>query len=210
MIKVIIADDHDLIRDGFKKLLDRESDITMAGEAKSAAELFRFLENSRCDVLVLDISLPDKNGIDVLKEMKIQYPDIRILVLSMHPEERYAVRALRNGAAGYITKGSASEELIKAVRKVALGGRYISDMLAEELAFAFSDENDKLPHEKLSDREYQILLLLGGGKSVQQIADSLSLSINTVNTYRRRIMEKTSLHGNSELIQYVIQHNLIE
>ncbi len=210
MITVIIADDHDLIRDGFKKLLDRESDITMAGEAKSAAELFGALENGRPDVVVLDISLPDKNGIDVLKEMKVQHPDIRILVLSMHPEERYAVRALRNGAAGYITKGSASEELIKAVRKVALGGRYISDILAEELAFAFSDENDKQPHEKLSDREYQILLLLGGGKSVQQIADSLSLSINTVNTYRRRIMEKTSLHGNSKLIQYVIQHNLIE
>jgi DNA-binding NarL/FixJ family response regulator len=210
MIRTIIADDHELIREGFKKLLDRQDDITLVAEARTGGEIFDCLRECACDVLVLDISLPDKSGLDVLKELRNLYPHLRCLVLSMHPEERYATRALKNGAAGYITKASADQELIKAIRKIAQGGRYISEALAEELASAFSAERESETHEKLSDREYQIFLLIGKGKTIQEIADNLALSINTVNTYRRRIFEKTALRSNAEIIQYVIQHNLIE
>lgn len=210
MITVLIADDHNLIREGFKKLIDREADIVPIGEAKNAQELFTVLETTEADIVVLDISLPDKNGIDVLKDLKIVHPHIKVLILSMHPEERYASRALKGGASGYITKDSASDELIGAIRKIYAGGRYISGPLAEQLATSFADEDAVTPHTKLSDREYQVFLLIGEGTSTQDISKRLSLSVNTINTYRRRILDKMNLHNNADIIQYVIRHRLIE
>ena len=210
MITVVIADDHNLIREGFKKLIEREADIALAGEAENSAALFSLLGKTPFDVLILDISLPDKDGLDILKELKPVYPECKVLVLSMHPEDRYAVRALQNGASGYITKEQAPDELVKAIRKVYAGGHYVSATLAEQLASSFDQGTAASPHKRLSDREFQILLLIGGGKSINEIAETLSLSVNTVNTYRRRIFEKMDLHSNVELVQYVMTNHLID
>ncbi len=212
MIKVVIADDHDLIRDGFRKLVGGEPDITVLGEARSAAELFQLLREFSPDVLVLDIGLPDENGLEVLKDIKSAgtHPDMSVLILSMHPEGRYARRALAAGAAGYMTKDTASEELIPAIRKVRSRGRYISEALAEELAAEVGGSGDAPPHTKLSDREYELLLLIGEGKSIRDISEELALSVNTVNSYRSRLMQKMGLQSNAEIIHYVLRHNLVE
>lgn len=215
MITVAIADDHDLIRDGFKKLVSREADIIVIGEARSAEELFELLRTGPApDVLVLDIGLPDQNGLEVLKTLKNgkrqEYSAMGVLILSMHPEERYARRALSAGASGYMTKDTASEELITALRRIHSRGRYISQSLAEELAADMGGEGDTPVHTKLSDREYELLLLLGEGKSVREIGDVLGLSVNTVNSYRSRLMQKTGLHSNAEIIHYALKHNLVE
>jgi len=210
MIKIIAVDDHDLIREGFKKIIAREVDMRIVGEAKSAKEAFEILKIKYCDVLVLDISLPDKNGLDVLKELKPWYPDLAVLIFSMHPEERFAIRALQNGASGYITKGSAPDELVSAIRKVHFGGKYMTNSLAQIIAQDFVRDKKLISHEKLSDREFQILLLIGSGESVSNISAKLSLSVNTINTYRRRILEKMNMNTNADLIRYVIQNNLIE
>lgn len=212
MIKVVIADDHDLIRDGFKKLVGGEPDITVVGEARSAEELFKLLRKISPEVLVLDIGLPDENGLEVLKDIKSAgtHPEMGVLILSMHPEGRYARRALAAGAAGYMTKDTASEELIPAIRKVRSRGRYISQTLAEELAAEVGGFGDAPPHTKLSDREYELLLLLGEGKSVREIAEELALSVNTVNSYRSRLMKKMGAQSNAEIIHYVLRHDLVE
>jgi DNA-binding NarL/FixJ family response regulator len=212
MIKVVIADDHDLIRDGFKKLVGGEPDITVIGEARSAEELSQLLREFVPDVLVLDIGLPDENGLEVLKDIKSAgtHPDMSVLILSMHPEGRYARRALAAGAAGYMTKDTASEELIPAIRKVRSRGRYISEALAEELAAELGGSSDAPPHTKLSDREYELLLLIGEGKSIREISEELALSVNTVNSYRSRLMQKMGLQSNAEIIHYVLRHNLVE
>jgi len=210
MIKIIAVDDHSLILEGFKKIVDREVDISIIGEAKSAKEAFEVLKNKSCDVLVLDISLPDKNGLDFLKEIKPWHPDLPILIFSMHPEDRFAIRALQNGAAGYVTKENAPEELVEAIRKVHFGGKYVSKSLAEIIASNFTKQKKLIIHEELSDREFQILLLIGSGESVSKISTQLSISTNTVNTYRRRILEKMNMKTNAELIRYAIQNNLIE
>ncbi|MFP4302230.1 MAG: response regulator [Spirochaetaceae bacterium] len=212
MIKVVIADDHDLIRDGFKKLVGGEPDITVVGEARSAEELFKLLRKISPEVLVLDIGLPDENGLEVLKDIKSAgtHPEMGVLILSMHPEGRYARRALAAGAAGYMTKDTASEELIPAIRKVRSKGRYISQTLAEELAAEVGELGDAPPHTKLSDREYELLLLLGEGKSVREIAEELALSVNTVNSYRSRLMKKMGAQSNAEIIHYVLRHDLVE
>lgn len=211
MIRVVIADDHDLIRDGFKKLAGHEGDIAVVGEARTAEELYRLLRETPADILVLDIGLPDENGLEVLKTIKAQgYDTLQVLVLSMHPEERYARRALHAGAAGYLTKDTASEELITAVRRILSRGRYVSQTLAEELAGEVGGASDVPPHTKLSDREYELLLFLGSGKSVREIAEELTLSINTVNSYRSRLLSKMGLHNNAEVIHYALRHNLVE
>ncbi|MFP4426072.1 MAG: response regulator [Spirochaetaceae bacterium] len=212
MIKVVIADDHDLIRDGFKKLVGGEPDITVVGEARSAEELFKLLRKISPEVLVLDIGLPDENGLEVLKDIKSAgtHPEMGVLILSMHPEGRYARRALAAGAAGYMTKDTASEELIPAIRKVRSKGRYVSQTLAEELAAEVGELGDAPPHTKLSDREYELLLLLGEGKSVREIAEELALSVNTVNSYRSRLMKKMGAQSNAEIIHYVLRHDLVE
>lgn len=211
MIRVIIADDHDLIRDGFKKLAGHEGDIAVVGEARSAEELYALLREVSADVLVLDIALPDENGLEVLKSIKSGgFEALRVLVLSMHPEERYGRRAIAAGAAGYLTKDAASEELITAIRRILRRGRYISQTLAEELAAEVGGLSEAPPHTKLSDREYELLLLLGAGKSVREIGEELNLSINTVNSYRSRLLSKMGLHGNAEIIHYALKHNLVE
>jgi two-component system, NarL family, invasion response regulator UvrY len=210
MIRVAIADDHDLIRDGFSKLLGYEDDIRLVGEARNAGELFQLLGRITVDILVLDIGLPDRNGLEVLKEIRVRYPHVKTLILSMHPEARYARRALSDGAAGYVTKDTASEDLVTAVRRVFFRGRYISEALADTLVNRSDSNAETLPHTTLSDREYELLLLLGEGKTVREISEILSLSINTVNSYRRRLLSKMNLESNSAVIRYVLQYNLIE
>lgn len=212
MLRVIIADDHDLIRDGFRKLLDPEEDFVVAGEARSACELDRLLKETRPDIVVLDISLPDKNGLEVLKELSAgtRSGKPRVLVFSMHPETRYARRVLAAGAAGYMTKDTAASELVEALRRIARGGRYVSQALAEELAAEVGRPADTPPHTLLSDREYELLLLIGKGLSVRDISAHLTLSVNTVNSYRSRLMEKMGLHTNAEIIRYTILHGLVD
>ena len=210
MISVCLADDHDLIRDGFSKLIAGEAGMTMTGAAATAEELFRLLECVACDVVILDIGLPDKNGLEVLKELRVWFPAKKVLILSMHPEERYAVRMIKDGASGYISKSAASEELIDAIRKIYHGDYYISEALAGSLASALGRVSNEKPHEKLSDREFEIMLRIGAGKSGSDIAAELSLSVNTINTYRRRLLDKMGMHSSAEVIQYVLQHHLIE
>jgi DNA-binding NarL/FixJ family response regulator len=212
MIRVIIADDHDLIRDGFKKLVSQEADITVTGEARSAEELFHILRQTQADLLILDIGLPDQNGLEVLKEIRSNgdFRELKVLVLSMHPEGRYARRALAAGASGYMTKDTASEELIPAIRRILSKGRYVSQTLAEELAAEVGGNAETPLHTKLSDREYELLILLGKGRSVREISQELSLSVNTVNSYRSRLMQKMGLQSNAEIIHYALRHNLVE
>ncbi|MCK5741102.1 MAG: response regulator transcription factor [Chlorobi bacterium] len=210
MIEILMADDHILIREGLKKILDYEIDINVKADVKCAAEIFDFLKEDTCDVLILDINLPDMNGLDVLKQAKILYPNLKILILSMYPEDRFAIRALRAGAMGYLTKDSASDELVSAIRKVNSGRKYINENVAQQLAFSIGNDSDKKPHEKLSSREFQVLCMIGQGVSVHNIADKLKLSVSTINTYRLRILEKMKLKGNSELIHYAVQNGLTD
>ena len=184
--------------------------MSVAGEAKNAAEVLDFLREKECDVIVLDINMPGKSGLDLLKELKDMNTKIKVLILSMHPEDRFAVRALKTGASGYITKESAPEELVKAIHKVYDGRRYVSNSLAEKLAFDLEAGSEKALHEKLSDREFQVMQLIGTGKTIIEIADALSLSHSTVNTYRQRILEKMDMRSNAELIYYVIKNNLVD
>ena len=210
MIKVFITDDHLLIREGFKKLLKDEMDIEVAGEAGNANDAMDFLLKNNVDVLILDINLPDKSGLDLLKELKEFKPDLRVLILSMHPEDRFAMRVLRAGAYGYVTKESAGEELVKAIRKVHSGGKYVSATLAEKLVFEIQSGSDKPVHEILSDREFQVFQMIASGKTLAEISDSLSLAVTTVSTYRARILEKLNLHSNAELIHYAITNKLLD
>ena len=210
MIRVIVVDDHHLIRRGLMQYIERTDDIEVIAEATNGEELLHLEALKSCDVILLDIGLPDKNGIELIKEIKNYYSDMHILILSMHPEERYAVRALENGASGYITKGSTPEELEKAIRKVAAGDRYISEALAERFASELLEKQTTLPHSRLSDREFLILTRLGSGDAVKSIAGSLNISVSTVHTYKQRIMEKLKLKNNADLIHYVDTHNLDE
>ena len=210
MIRTVIADDHDLIRDGFKKLISGEADITVSGEAADARELSEVVASTPVDVLVLDISLPDKDGMEILKDLKQTAPEVKILVLSMHPESRYAKRAIKNGAAGYLTKGSASEELITAIRRIYYHGTYITPSLAEELASGLRSRESEQPLETLSDREYQVLLHIGRGKKLSEIAELLHVSINSVNSYRRRLFDKLKLHSIADCVRYVLENHLVD
>ncbi len=210
MIRVLVADDHALIRDGFRKLIEEEDDMVMAGEAATAHDALELLRTDKIDVMILDISLPDKNGIEVLKDIKAEDLTTLVLMLSMHPEMRYAQRALRNGAAGYLTKDAPSETILEAVRTIYKKGSYITSTVAEQLFRQINEQGESLSHEQLSDREYQILLMIGKGESVRSISEKLSLSVNTINSYRRRLLEKMRLKNNAEIVQYVTRHNLYE
>ena len=210
MLKVLIADDHALIREGLKKILQGAQDISVIREAQNAREVIEEVNKEELDVVVLDISLPGKSGLELLKDIKQYYPKLPVLILSMHPEDRFAVRALKAGAAGYITKESAVEELIKAIRKVVQGRKYVSPALAEKLAFDLEADTGRPPHENLSDREYQVLCLIATGKRVREIAGELFLSMSTVNTYRSRILEKMNMKTDAELIRYAVQNHLID
>lgn len=209
MINVFIVDDHSLIREGFRKIIEQQPDMAVAGEAGSAKEFFNVFEPGKCDLVVLDITLPDKSGLDVLKDIKQRAPETKVLILSMYPEERYAIRTFKAGASGYISKENAAGTLIKAIRKIISGGKYVNEQFAEKLAFEFGDDKS-ISHKNLSDREYQILVMIGAGKSINEIAEKLMLSINTINTYRARVLDKMNLKSNAEIIRYVIQNNLVE
>ncbi|SMO37918.1 two component transcriptional regulator, LuxR family [Saccharicrinis carchari] len=208
MIKLLIVDDHFLIREGLKKTLKTETDILVIGELVKGAEVCDFIRNKECDLIILDINLPDRNGLDVLKDVKAIKPNIHVLMLSVNPEKDFAVRTIKAGAAGYITKDRAPEELIKAIRKSVNSGRYISEQLGEKLARDLESGFSEKLHEKLSDREFQVLCLIGSGKSSKEIATNLALGISTVNTYKSRIFEKMNFESTSQLIHYVIKNNL--
>jgi DNA-binding NarL/FixJ family response regulator len=210
MIKVIIADDHPIVRAGLKQIILEDQSINVAGEAANGADLLRQVRNQDFDVIILDLTMPGMDGIDVLKQLKIEKPHTPVIILTVHPESQYALRILKAGASGYLTKESASDELIRAIRKVHNGGKYINPSLAEKIAFALDEDSGKLPHETLSDREYQVMCLIGSGKTISQVADSLSLSVKTVSTYRSRILEKMKIQNNAELIHYAVQNGLVE
>lgn len=209
MIRVLVADDHAVVRHGLKQILSEESDILEVGEAGSVAEALRLGREAEWDVVILDITMPDGSGLDILRELKHQKPHLPVLVLSVHSEDQYALRVMRSGAAGYLTKECAPQELIEAVRRVVSGGKYIGLDLAERLAEVLVGDREAQPHEQLSDREFQVLCLIGSGKSAGEIAEELSLSPKTISTYRRRVLDKMHMTGNGELTRYVLEHHLI-
>ncbi len=209
-MKILVADDHSVVRKGLIQIIKEMPEVAEVDEAENGAQVFEKIGAEEYDLVVLDISMPDKSGLDVLQELKITNPDLHILILSTYPEDLYAIRALKAGASGYLNKNTAPEELSKAIRKVALGGKYISRTLAEKLAFNIGDDADKLPHEKLSDREFQVLCLIASGKTLSQIAEELFLSSKTISTYRSRILEKMDIDSNSSIINYAIKNNLID
>jgi two-component system invasion response regulator UvrY len=209
MTRIVIVDDHAIVRRGLRQILADSPDLVVTAECSNGQELLRFLEKDECDVVLLDISMPGRNGLDIFSQMKVQNPLLPVLILTMHPEEQYAVRALKAGAAGYITKESAPDELVTAIRKVSQGGRYVSSSLAEKLAIALGKNGEKAPHELLSDREYQIMCMIASGKTVKSIADELSLSVKTISTYRSRILAKMRLKNNAELFSYAIRNSLV-
>jgi len=209
MIKVLIADDHTLVRKGLKQILLDTKDIEDVDEARDGKETINKVGRKKYDLVLLDISLPGRSGIDVLKQLKCSKPELPVLILSMHPEEQYAVRSLRAGASGYLTKESAPDELIKAIRKVANGGKYITSSLAEKLAGEIGPDAEKPLHETLSDREYQVMCMIASGKTVKEIAEDLNLSVKTISTHRARILRKMHMDNNAQLTHYAIKHNLV-
>ena len=210
MIKILIADDHAIVREGLKQIVAEETDMKVTGEAANANELFELLDGDSWGIVVLDINMPGKSGLEALKEMKTKNIKVPVLILSMFSEDQYGLRAIKAGAAGYLKKVSAPTELVSAIRKIVGGGKYISPTLAEKLADNFDSNNKKVPHQNLSDREYQIMCFISLGKSAEEIAEELAISIHTVYSYRNRILEKMHLKSNVELTQYAIQHKLIE
>ncbi|HRQ42052.1 MAG TPA: response regulator transcription factor [Chloroflexota bacterium] len=208
MIGVLVVDDHAIVRRGVMEILNEAPDLTVVGEAGTGQEALQLARQRHFDVLVLDMSLPDMNGLEVLRQIRSLKPDVRTLILSIYPEEQYALRTLKAGALGYLTKESVPTELVTAVRQVARGSRYISQSLGELLVGEMMAEQPALPHTTLSDREYQVMILLGKGKTVGDIAADLSLSVKTVSTYRRRILEKLRLETTADIIRYALQHNL--
>lgn len=208
MIRVIIVDDHPVVRLGLRQIIEGQPDMAVAGEAANAAEFFSLLRKTDCNLIILDIKLPDRDGFDVLGQLKNEKPDLRVLILSMSEEDRYALRFFKAGAAGYLMKESAPTELVKAIRKVGSGGRYVSASLAEKLV-AHLDPSDRPVHERLSDREFRILCMIAGGRSLKGIAEELCISEKTVSTYRSRILEKMKMTANADLTRYALEHNLI-
>lgn len=210
MIKMLVADDHPIVRLGIKQMMADVPDICVAGEAESSAEVVKKVREEQWDVVLLDMTMPGRSGIETLKRIKDMKPKLPVLILSMHPEDQYAMRLLQAGAAGYMTKESAPDLLVKVIQEVAAGKRYISPALANDLAAKMIDKDEFPPHEKLSDREYQIFCMLAGGKAVSEIAEDLSLSVKTISTYRTRIMEKMNLTKNAELTYYAIKNRLMD
>ena len=207
-IRILIADDHPIVREGYKKILMSQPDMDVTGEAGNGQEVLDLIQKKDFDLILLDISMPGRSGLEILKELKSQKPHLPVMILSIYPEEQYAVRAFRDGASGYLTKASTPKELISAIRKVSQGGRYVTEALAEKLTY-FPGDADKAPHEKLSDREYQVMLLIASGKTVTQAAEELCLSVKTISTYRRHILEKMQFSTNAEITMYAIQNKLL-
>jgi DNA-binding NarL/FixJ family response regulator len=210
MIRVLVADDHAVVRRGVVQILDEAPDLVAAGEASTGREVLQQVQENDYDVLVLDIGMPDGSGLEVLHQLRTLRPELRVLILSMYPERQYALRALKAGAAGYLTKESAPDELVAAVRRIAQGGKYITQSLAEELTAALVGEAEQTPEEILSDREFQVVCMLAEGKTIAAIASELALSVKTVSTYRARVLEKLNLSNTAEIIRYAFEHKLVE
>lgn len=207
---LLVADDHAVVRKGMIQILQEASDLKVEGEASSGAELLELLRHHKCDAIVTDLSMPGTSGIDLLKQLRAQHPALPVLILSVHPEDQYALRLLRAGAAGYLTKDSVPEELVNAIRKVCAGGKYVSSALAERLVFAMGSDSEQAPHETLSDREFQVLRLMASGLSPAEISENLCLSVKTVSTYRARILEKMGMRTNAELVRYALEAGLVD
>jgi DNA-binding NarL/FixJ family response regulator len=210
MIEILIADDHPIVREGLKQILAETSDMVVADEASNGQEVISKVRKREFDVIILDISMPGRSGLDILKQVKSLKPELPVLILSIHPEDQYATRVLRAGASGYLTKESTSDELIEAIRKVSLGGKYITASLAEKWAFDLEIDAEKPIHKTLSDREYEVMCMIASGKTPKKIAEELCLSVKTISTYRSRILEKMKMKGNAELTYYAIKHALID
>ena len=210
MIKVLIADDHNLVRKGLKRILLDTEWIAAVDEAKDSQEAVLKVSSKEYDVVLLDISFPGRSGIDTLKQLRCLKPKLPVLILSMHPEEQYAVRSIRAGASGYLTKESAPEELIEAIRRVTTGRKYITSSLAERLAIGTEEQSEEPLHKSLSDREYQVMCMIGSGKTVKEIADALSLSVKTISTHRVRILRKMHMKNNAHLTHYAIKQGLVD
>src|SRR5881397_3346095 len=209
MINVVV-DDHAVVREGIKRIVSESGGMMVSGEASDGHEAIRVIASTPCDVVLLDITMPNKSGLDVLKELHAQSPRLPVLVLSMHAEDQYAVRVLRAGAAGYLTKESAPAKLVQAIRKVVRGGKYVSPTLAEKLVYDLNGDSTKPPHELLSDREYQVLCMIASGKTVSEIEEDLHLSVKTISTYRVRILDKLLMKNNAELTRYAIKQGLVD
>jgi len=209
MIRILIADDHAIVRKGFVQIISGSLDLQVAAEAASSSEVFQLVRQASFDVVVLDLHMPEQSGLETLKQLKTEFPDLPVLVLSMYGEDQYAVRVLRAGAAGYLTKESAPDLLVQAIRKVASGRKYVSSAVAESLLDLMDGEPGKSLHEQLSDREFQVLKMLAEGKSVTEIGELLSLSVKTISTYRARVLQKMNIQSNAEIARYALEHNLI-
>lgn len=208
MINILIADDHEIVREGLKQIVSGTDDMIVTGEASNGFDAVNMAVENNYDMVLLDISMPGKSGLEILEQLKQEKPGLPVLILSIYPEEQYAVRAFRSGASGYLTKESASEELIKAIHKVFQGGKYVSSSLAEKLAYELEDNSQKPLHETLSNREFEVLRMIGSGKDLRQIAETLLISAKTVSTYRARVLKKMNMTNNAELIRYVIEYKL--
>ena len=210
MLRLLIADDHVIVRQGLKQIIAEIPESAIIAEASNGNEVLKHIRKTFFDVVILDISMPGLSGLEVLKQIKMEKPEINVLMLSMHPEEQYAVRALKAGASGYLTKESATEELVTAILRVSQGRKYVTSSLAEKLAFDLEGGREKHLHESLSDREFQVLLLLASGKTVKAVADEMFLSVKTISTYRSRILEKMNKKSNAELTHYALKNKLID
>jgi DNA-binding NarL/FixJ family response regulator len=210
MLKVLVVDDSPLFRRGVRDLVIEGFHGAKVGEAGNAHEMLELQRRKPWDMAVMDISMPGMNGLDALKQVKQEFPDLPVLILSMHPEEQYAIRMFKAGANGYLTKAAAPEELVKAIKKVHEGGKYVSAALGEALASRVNLDAEKSPHDVLSDREYEVLCLIGSGKTVSEIAEKMNLSVTTISTYRARILEKMRMKTNAQLTRYAIEQGLVE
>src|SRR5213593_1571523 len=210
MIKIVVVDDHAVVREGLKRIISENPGMAVTGEAGDGHEALKVIQNEPCDVVLLDITMPNRSGLDVLKQLHAESPRLPVLVLSMHSEDQYAVRVLRAGAAGYLTKESAPAKLVQAIRKVVRGGKYVSPSLAEKLVMDLETDAQRPPHELLSDREYQVLCMIASGKTVSEIAEELHLSVKTISTYRVRILNKLLMKNNAELTRYAIKQGLVD
>lgn len=210
MIKILIADDHAIVREGPKQIISETPDMAVVAEASNGEDVLEKVSANKYDVILLDISMPGRSGLDILRQLKIEKPKLPIMMLSVHPEEQYAVRALRAGASGYLTKESAPDELIAAIRKISQGRKYVSSSLAEKLAYELGIDVKKLRHEVLSDREFQVMCMFASGKTVKEIAAELSISIPTIRTYRIRILEKMKMKNIAEIIHYAVKQGLVD
>ncbi len=209
MTRILVADDHAVVRAGLKQILEEAREQFVIGEASSGDETLQRIQGGHWDLVVLDISLPDRSGLDVLKQIKSLYPDLPVLVLTMHTEQQYAVRVLRAGAAGFLTKQSAPEELLTAIRRIARGAKYLNPALAEKIAFDRVIDTDAPLHQTLSDREFQVLHLLTSGMSISEIARKLCISVKTISTHRTRILKKMQMNTTAEMIQYALRNGLV-